>query len=204
MSAAGIRKPGPADTRRAAREGEGFSSQDGEWRGPHSPADVSWDRRTNDPDPMSQDGRRLCPVYRVVGIWPRFEGKTMSMLDWLHRPLHHRAVHVFRRAAECGDGERLAALLDPGVAVVVDAGDQDQPRVRVVYGVYEAIALLMHGMAAKPGLIIDERSVNAQAGLLLRRGGETIAAMTVDFTRGLISMVWIRLRPEKLRHWNEV
>ncbi|MGR0320358.1 hypothetical protein [Agromyces sp. ZXT2-3] len=128
----------------------------------------------------------------------------MSVLDWLHRPLHHRAVHVFRRAAECGDGERLAALLDPGVAVVVDAGDRDQPRVRVVHGVYEAIALLMHGMAAKPGLIIDERAVNAQAGLTLSRDGETIAAMTLDFTRGLISVVWIRLRPEKLRHWREV
>ena len=30
------------------------------------------------------------------------------MLDRLHRPLHHQAVHVFRRAAERGDGERLA------------------------------------------------------------------------------------------------
>lgn len=129
---------------------------------------------------------------------------AMSMLDWLHRPLHHKAVHVFRRAAERGDGEQLATLLDPGVAVVVDAGDQDQPRVRVVYGVYEAIALLIYGMAAKPGLVIDERSVNAQAGLMLSRGGETIAAMTLDFTRGLISTVWIRLRPEKLRHWNTV
>ena len=128
----------------------------------------------------------------------------MSVIDWLHRPLHHKAVHAFRRAAESGDTERLASLLDPGVTVVVDAGDRDQPMVRVVRGAYEAIALLMHGMAAKPGLVIDERSVNAQAGLMLSRGGETIAAMTVDFTRGLISMVWIRLRPEKLRHWNEV
>ena len=48
------------------------------------------------------------------------------------------------------------------------------------------------------------RAVNAQAGLMLSRGGETIAAMTLDFTRGLISTVWIRLRPEVLRHWNTV
>ena len=153
---------------------------------------------------MSLNRRPLCGMPRFLDIRPRLEGKTMSMIDWLHRPLHHRAVHAFRRAAESGDTERLAALLDPSVAVVVNAGDRDQPMVRVVRGTYEAIALLMHGMAAKPGLVIDERSVNAQAGLMLRRGGETIAAMTVDFTRGLISMVWIRLRPEKLRHWNEV
>ena len=128
----------------------------------------------------------------------------MTTIDWMHRPLHHRAVHAFRRAAESGDTERLAAMLDPGVAVVVDAGDRHQPMPRVVRGASDAIALLLHGMAAKPELVIDERSVNAQAGLMLSRRGETIAAMTVDFTRGLISMVWIRLRPVKLRHWNEV
>jgi hypothetical protein len=128
----------------------------------------------------------------------------MGMIDRLHRPLHHRAVHAFRRAAENGDTEQLAALLDPRVAVVVDAGDRDQHMVRVVRGAYEAMALLIHGMAAKPGLVIDERPVNAQAGLMLRRGDETIAAMTVDFTRGLISMVWIRLSPERVRHWNHV
>ncbi|WP_448002524.1 hypothetical protein [Agromyces bauzanensis] len=120
------------------------------------------------------------------------------------RPLHHRAVHEFRDAAEHGDAERLASLLDPGVAVVVDTGDREHPAIRVVRGIHDALVLLMHGMAAKPGLVIDERSVNAQAGLILNRDDEPIAAMTVDFTRGLISMVWIRLRPEKLRHWNEV
>lgn len=141
-------------------------------------------------------------MYRALVIGPWLEGNSMTTIDWMHRPLHHRAVHAFRRAAESGDTERLAAMLDPAVAVVVDAGDRNQPMLRVVRGASEAIALLLHGMAAKPELVIDERSVNAQAGLMLSRGGETIAAMTVDFTRGLISMVWIRLRPVKLRHWN--
>lgn len=120
------------------------------------------------------------------------------------RPLHHRAVHEFRAAAERGDAERLASLLDPAVAVVVERGDRDHPVIRVVRGAYEAVALLMHGMAAKPDLVIEERAVNAQAGLMLNRGDETIAAMTVDFTGRLISVVWIRLRPDKLRHWNAV
>ncbi len=120
------------------------------------------------------------------------------------RPLHHRAVHEFREAAEHGDAAHLASLLDPAVAVVVDAGDRTHPAIRVVRGIHDALVLLLHGMAAKPGLVIDERSVNAQAGLILNRHDEPIAAMTIDFTRGLISMVWIRLRPEKLRHWNEV
>ena len=122
----------------------------------------------------------------------------------LMRPLHHRAVHEFRTAAEHGDTERLASLLDPAVAVVVERGDRGHPVIRVVRGAYESIALLIHGMAGKPDLVIDERAVNAQAGLMLRRGDETLAAMTVDFTGGLISLVWIRLQPEKLRHGNAV
>ena len=68
----------------------------------------------------------------------------------------------------------------------------------------DAITLLVHGMAARPGLVIDELAVNAQAGLMLSRGDETIAAMTIDFTGGLVSMVWIRLRPVRLRHGNAV
>ena len=123
---------------------------------------------------------------------------------WLVRPAHHRRVHEFRVAAESGDAERLGTLLDPGVAVVVDDGDRRHPAIRVVRGVRDAITLLVHGMAARPGLVIDERAVNAQAGLMLSRGDETIAAMTIDFTGGLISMVWIRLRPVRLRHGNEV
>lgn len=120
------------------------------------------------------------------------------------RPLHHKAVHAFRDAAENGDVDRLASLLDPDVAVVVDRGDREHPAIRIVRGAYEAIALLIHGMAGKPDVVIEERAVNAQAGLMLNRGDRTIAAMTVDFTGGLISVVWIRLRPEQLRHWNEV
>jgi hypothetical protein len=120
------------------------------------------------------------------------------------RPLHHRAVHEFREAAEHGDAERLAALLDPAVAVVVDNGDLDQRSVRVVRGVQDAIALLLHGMASEPGLVIDERPINAQAGLMLSRCGRTLAAMTLDFTRGFVSVVWIRLHPVQLRHWNAV
>jgi RNA polymerase sigma-70 factor (ECF subfamily) len=90
------------------------------------------------------------------------------------------------------------------VAVVVDRGDRQHPAIRVVRGAYEAVALLMHGMAPKPDVVIEERAVNAQAGLMLNRGNRTIAAMTVDFTGGLISVVWIRLHPEQLRHWVEV
>ncbi|HEU4797664.1 MAG TPA: hypothetical protein VFT63_01980, partial [bacterium] len=120
------------------------------------------------------------------------------------RPTHYRAVRDFRIAAESGDAERLASLLDPGVAVVVDSGETQPPTIRAVGGICDAIALLLHGMAAQPGLALAERSINGQAGLTLSRGDEVTAAMNVDFTGRLISMVWIRLRPEMVRHWNKV
>jgi RNA polymerase sigma-70 factor (ECF subfamily) len=50
-------------------------------------------------------------------------------------------------------------------------------------------------MAARPGLVVSERSVGSQSGLVLSRDGQTTAAMTVDFTGRLISVVWIKLHP---------
>ncbi|KQP01895.1 hypothetical protein [Leifsonia sp. Leaf264] len=127
-----------------------------------------------------------------------------TMWEWLARPMHYRAVRRFRLAAEHADAADLAALLDPGITVVVDSGETTPPTIRVVRGTDDAVALLRHGMRSRDGLVIVERSVNGQAGLVLSRDGTATAAMTVDFAGELISMVWIRLHPETQRHWNTV
>jgi RNA polymerase sigma-70 factor (ECF subfamily) len=119
------------------------------------------------------------------------------------RPTHFTAVRRLRRAAESGDVERLESILDPDVSVVVDSGDEKNPTIRVVRGTRDAVALLVHGLSSHSGAVV-ERSVNGQAGLMLTRGGEPTAAITLDFTRRLVSMVWIRLHPEARRHWNMV
>ena len=106
---------------------------------------------------------------------------------------HHRSVHELRTAAESGDVARILPLLDPAVAVVVDPGRTAECEPRVVRGRLDAVDLLLHGMLARPGLAIDERPVNGQSGLVLRRGDEPTAAITVDFTRGLVSVVWVTL-----------
>jgi RNA polymerase sigma-70 factor (ECF subfamily) len=122
---------------------------------------------------------------------------------WLARPTRYRAVHNFRVAAENGDEERLAALLDATVAVVVETGDEDGPTIRVVVGKASAMPVLVHGFT-EPDLVIEERAVNGQAGLIFRRDGEMTAAVTVDFEGPYVSVVWVRLQPERLRHWNHV
>ena len=150
---------------------------------------------------IALDGGPLlaAPMRRaaIVAFWT-------AVWDWVARPMHYRAVHKFRVAAQSGHGAELASLLDEKSAVVVDAGAERHTAIRVVRGAYEAIALLLHGMSGKPGLVISERSVNGQAGLMLFRGGEAIATITVDFTGRIISTVWIRLNPHELRHWNHV
>lgn len=128
----------------------------------------------------------------------------MRLSEWLPRPIHHRAVRDFRVAAESGDAERLEAMLAPDVAVVVDSGDDERPTLRMVNGIFDAVSLLLHSMARKPDLDIEERPVNGQAGLMLSQGGKTTAAMTVDFTGPLISVIWVRLHPQVLRHGNHV
>ena len=127
-----------------------------------------------------------------------------AVWEWLARPMHYKAVRKFRMAAQHTDPADLTALLDPDVTVVVDSGETGQQTVRVVRGLYDAVALLRHGMGNHDGLDVVERSVNGQAGLVLSRNGTATAAVTVDFTGQRISMVWIRLHPEIQRHWNTV
>lgn len=123
----------------------------------------------------------------------------------LAKPLHHAAVHDFRTAAENADPPRLRSLLDKSVGVVVVSGaDDEEPEIRMFRGIPQAVPPLIHGLAPSPEVAVDECAVNGQAGLVVRRGGDPVAAITIDFTRGLVSMVWIRLHPELLRHGTHV
>jgi RNA polymerase sigma-70 factor (ECF subfamily) len=134
--------------------------------------------------------RTLGPALRRGG-WAAWE--------WLARPVHYRSVHRLHTAAEAGDTERLRSLLAPTVAVVVDSGSGDPSGVRVIQGVANAAVVLEHGFARVDGVLVDARSVNSQAGLIISRAGRPIASVAVDFTGHLVSMVWV---PDKLRSWS--
>jgi hypothetical protein len=135
-----------------------------------------------------------------VGIRSRWGS---ALWEWVSRPWHYRGVGHLNSAARAGDVERLRSLLAPTVAVVVAAGD-DPAAVRVIHGSDDAAVLLAHGFAPKGDLVVEERSVNSQAGLMMSRSGSPIATIAVDFTGRLISLVWVRLDPAALRHWNTV
>lgn len=127
-----------------------------------------------------------------------------ALWEWLASPLHYRAVHQLRVAAENGDRERLRSLLAPTVSLVVVSLRGDSSGIRVVQGIEDATAALEHGFASSEGTFVDERSVNSQAGLVITRAGVTVASIAVDFTGRVITTIWVRLDPVGRRHWNTV
>lgn len=130
----------------------------------------------------------------------------MSMTAWLPWVLTRRRqlVGELRAATAARDARRLRRLLDPDVAVVVDAGEQDRTRIRVVRGVEDAALLLAYGLGAQRGREVVERPVNGRPGLLLSRDGRPTATIAVDVTAGLVSLVWVRLGATALRRGNTV
>jgi len=103
-----------------------------------------------------------------------------------------RSVHELRAALERRDAALLESLLGPDIAVVVESGAEETPTIRMVRGAYDAVPLLIHGLASRPGLAIAEREVDGQAGLVIRGSGAAPIAVTVDFTGRLIATLWIR------------
>ncbi|SEA39586.1 hypothetical protein [Leifsonia sp. 21MFCrub1.1] len=130
----------------------------------------------------------------------------MSMTAWLPSVLTRRRqlVGELRAATAACDARRLRRLLDPDVAVVVDAGEHDRTRIRVVRGVEDAALLLAYGLGAQRGREVVERPVNGRPGLLLSRDGRPTATIAVDVTAGLVSLVWVRLGAPALRRGNTV
>jgi RNA polymerase sigma-70 factor (ECF subfamily) len=116
-----------------------------------------------------------------------------------HRGHRRRTVGALRAAASDRDLRRLRELLAPDVAVVVDAGRPDRAKVRVVRGPEDASLLLVHALSAREGLEVAERPVNDRPGLVVSRGGRPTAAIAVDLTDRLVSVVWVRLDPAPLR-----
>jgi hypothetical protein len=113
-------------------------------------------------------------------------------------------VRELREAAESGDLGRLSALLDVNVGLVVDSGDPVGDGVRVIRGRCDVVPALLHAMGRAAGRSISECSVNGQAGLVMTENRRATAMLTIDFTGRVVSLVWVRLRPDVLKRGNRV
>ncbi len=125
-------------------------------------------------------------------------------LGRLNGTLHFRTVDALRTALVESDTKRIGTLLQQSVALIVDSRWQADGDPRVVRGHRAVVGALLHGTHSEEAISLDVRSVNGQAGLVLSSPGATIAVMCVDVTAGLVSSVWVRLQPEKLRHGHHI
>ena len=110
-------------------------------------------------------------------------------------------VRDFKHAWEATDIEALIGLLDPAATAIADSGGLVSAVTEPVQG-GEQIARACVGLITRtPGMVILERTVNGQPGLVTQQDGGTVAVLAFDIAHDRIKHIWAVLNPEKLRPW---
>ena len=115
---------------------------------------------------------------------------------------HGRMVRSLRRVVERSDFDELAAILDPGVVLLIDGGGQVVVARESIRGIVAVSAQLLAVLGTSTGLSLSERSVNGQIGLLVRRGHLIVGVLTVNILDDRITDIWVVVNPDKLRSYN--
>jgi RNA polymerase sigma-70 factor (ECF subfamily) len=110
-------------------------------------------------------------------------------------------VRNFRQAWEAQDIGALITLLDPGATATGDGGGLVSAALRPIEGAGQIARFFVDIAARAPGLMILERSVNGQPGLVAQRDGVTVTVYAFDLAGGRIKHIWAVLNPDKLRPW---
>ncbi|WP_214414064.1 RNA polymerase sigma factor SigJ [Sphaerisporangium fuscum] len=110
-------------------------------------------------------------------------------------------VRDFRQAWEAKDIEALIGLLAPDATGIADGGGLVSAVLHPIEG-GEQIARYMVGIIdLAPDLVILERTVNGQPGLVAQQDGVTVLVMAVDVAGDRIKHLWAVRNPDKLRPW---
>jgi RNA polymerase sigma-70 factor (ECF subfamily) len=109
-------------------------------------------------------------------------------------------VRDFRQAWLAQDIQALIGLLDPAAVVTADGGGLVQAALEPVQGSEEIARFYAMLVELRPGLAIQERTVNGQPGLVTTHGGDT-TVMAFDVVGDRITRIWVVRNPEKLRPW---
>ncbi|MEV0145957.1 MULTISPECIES: RNA polymerase sigma factor SigJ [unclassified Nonomuraea] len=110
-------------------------------------------------------------------------------------------VRNFRQAWEAKDIDALVGLLDPGATMIADGGGLVRTVLRPIEG-GDRIARYLVDMAGwAPGLVLLERTVNGQPGLVAQHDGVTVTVAAFDVADDRITRIWAVRNPEKLRPW---
>jgi RNA polymerase sigma-70 factor (ECF subfamily) len=108
-------------------------------------------------------------------------------------------VRAFKQAWEVGDIAALVGLLDPDATMVADGGGLASTARRPIVGGEQIARYAMEIAARVPTLVIAERTVNGQPGLVAERDGVAMSVMAFGIADGRITNIWAVRNPEKLR-----
>jgi RNA polymerase sigma-70 factor, ECF subfamily len=111
-------------------------------------------------------------------------------------------VRAFKLAGEAGDIDALIGLLDPGATVIADGGGLVSAAHRPIEG-GEQVARYLAGLAgrARSDVMILERTVNGQPGLVAQQDDVTVTVFAFDVAGDRITHIWAVRNPDKLRLW---
>jgi RNA polymerase sigma-70 factor (ECF subfamily) len=110
-------------------------------------------------------------------------------------------VRGFKQAWEAKDIDALIGLLDPDATVIADGGGLVAAQLRPVEGSEQVARLAVDIASRVPNLMLLERTVNGQPGLVVQQDGATVAVMAFDVAGDRIKHIWAIRNPEKLRPW---
>ncbi|MEV6235447.1 RNA polymerase sigma factor SigJ [Lentzea sp. NPDC051838] len=111
-------------------------------------------------------------------------------------------VRDFKQAWETQDIAALVGLLDPDAVFTADGGGKVLAALEPIVGGEEIIAFLLRVANSVVGdFSLLERTVNGQAGLLVRYHGVISSVYAFDVEDDRITRIWAVRNPSKLRPW---
>lgn len=110
-------------------------------------------------------------------------------------------VQDFKQAWEAKDIDALLGLLDPDSTVVADGGGNATAALDPIEGA-DGIARFIADIVDRTGdLILLERTVNGQPGLIAQAQGVTVTVFAFDIADNRITHIWAIRNPDKLHPW---
>jgi RNA polymerase sigma factor (sigma-70 family) len=110
-------------------------------------------------------------------------------------------VRDFKAAWEAKDINALIGLLDPEATAVGDGGGLVSAVLHPIEGGVQVAHYAIEIARRAPDMILVERTVNGQPGLVAQLDGVIVGVFAFEVTGGRIKHVWGVRNPEKLRPW---
>jgi RNA polymerase sigma-70 factor (ECF subfamily) len=110
-------------------------------------------------------------------------------------------VRAFKQAWEAKDINALIGLLDPSATAIADTGGLALALPSPIEGSEQIVRACLDVAAIAPNLVILERTVNGQPGLVAQQDGVIVTVFAFEIADDRIKHIWAIRNPEKLRPW---